>query len=89
MDTKINDWRFHLGKMPRSESPDFGNSNWEQVNVGHKWLPENSTCWYQKHIIVPDFINGIPVGDKTVRMRGGMDPAAVSVSVTSKPIRCD
>jgi hypothetical protein len=76
LDSTVNGWRFRQGEAPGAESPDFDDSDWELVEVGHQWSPENSTCWYRKRITIPDRINGAPVAGRTVRLRVGMDNEA-------------
>ncbi len=76
LDSTVTGWRFRQGEAAGAESPDFDDSDWELVEVGHQWSPENSTCWYRKRITIPERINGAPVAGSTLRLRAGMDNEA-------------
>ncbi len=76
LDWTVHDWRFKLGEVPGAETPDFDDSDWELVDVGHRWWPENSTCWYRKRITIPESINGAPTKGATMRLRIGVDNEA-------------
>jgi len=76
LDATVHDWRFHLGEVPGAEAPDFDDSAWEPVDVGHQWWPHDSTCWYRTRLVVPETINGLPAAGAEIRMRAAMDNAA-------------
>ena len=76
LDSTVHGWRFKHGEVPGAEAPDFDDSDWELVDVGHQWWPENSTCWYRTRITIPEYISGAPVAGSTVRLRVGMDNEA-------------
>ena len=76
LDWTVHGWRFKLGEIRGAEAPDFDDSDWELVDVGHQWWPENSTCWYRKQVTIPESINGAPTTGTTVRLRIGVDNEA-------------
>ncbi|MCX6926292.1 MAG: beta-galactosidase [Verrucomicrobia bacterium] len=76
LDSKVHNWRWHLGEAPRAEQPDFGDSQWDLVDLGFKWWPHDSTGWFRTRITVPETINGIPIKGGSIRMRAGVDNAA-------------
>jgi len=76
LDSTVHGWRFKLGDVAGAEAPDFDDSDWEMVDVGHQWWPHDSVCWFRKRITIPETVNGIPVAGSTLRLRGGMDNEA-------------
>ena len=76
LDSTVHGWRFKLGDIAGAQAPDFDDSGWEAVDVGHRWWPHDSVCWYRKRITIPEAINGIPVAGATVRLRVGIDNEA-------------
>jgi len=76
LDATVHDWRFKLGECPGAEAVEFDDAAWEQVDVGHRWWPHDSTCWYRKRITIPETVSGLPVAGATIRLRVGMDNEA-------------
>lgn len=76
LDSTVNDWRFKAGEVDGAQAPDFDDSAWETVDVGHEWWPHDSVCWFRKQIVIPERVNGIPVDGATLRLRVGMDNQA-------------
>ena len=76
LDTKVHNWRWRLGEVPGAEQPGFDDSSWEQVDLGFKWWPHDSTGWFRTRIAVPETVNGIPVRGGALRMKAGVDNAA-------------
>ncbi len=76
LDSSVRDWRWHFGEEQDAEQPGFDDSRWEQVELGFKWWPHDSTGWFRTRITVPEKVNGIPIRDGTLRMRAGVDNAA-------------
>lgn len=76
LDATVHEWRFRLGEVPGAEAPDFDDSAWETVDVGHQWWPHDSTCWYRTRLVIPETINGLPTAGAAIRMRAAMDNAA-------------
>lgn len=72
----VTEWRWRLGEVPGAEAPTFDDSDWDKVEVGHRWWPSESTCWYRTRIRIPERINGVPVAGSTVRLRVGIDNEA-------------
>ncbi len=75
--SQVTDWRFQLGEIPGAESPNFDDSSWPAVRVGHIWWPHNSKGWFRTTIEVPETIRGFPVKGKRLRMLCGMDNEAI------------
>ncbi len=78
LDTHVTEWRFHLGDIESAHLPDFDDSGWKKVSVGHRWWPSDSTCWFRARIEIPQTIKGFPTQGKTVRLICGMDNGAVA-----------
>ena len=76
LESSVHDWLFKQGEVPGAEAPAYDDSDWEVVDLGHQWWPNNSTCWYRKKVIIPEKINGIAVAGSTVCMRVGLDNEA-------------
>lgn len=76
LDSTVHNWRFHLGDVPGAESPDFDDSAWEAVDVGHQWWPHDSTCWYRTRVTIPETINNLPTIGAEIRMHAAMDNEA-------------
>jgi len=72
----VSGWRFKLGECPGAETPDWDDSDWARVAIGHRWWPHDSTCWFRTRIRIPDRINGIDVTGSTVRLKLGVDNGA-------------
>ncbi len=76
LDSSVEAWRFKLGETPGAEAADCDDAAWEVVDVGHKWWPHNSTCWYRKRLTIPERVNGIPAAGATLRLKVAMDNEA-------------
>ncbi len=76
LDSTIHAWRFQLGEVPGAEAPDFDDSQWRKVEVGFRWLPHDSTCWFRTQIVLPDRIQGIAVAGTPVLLKLAMDNGA-------------
>lgn len=76
LDARTEGWRFHLGEAKGAEAPDYDDSAWDRVEIGHRWWPDDSTCWYRARIVIPQFINGIDVAGTPVRLKLGVDNGA-------------
>ncbi|MBI4559533.1 MAG: beta-galactosidase [Candidatus Hydrogenedentes bacterium] len=76
LDSTVQGWRFRLGEAPGAEAADFDDSDWEQVEVGYRWYPHDSTCWFRTRITIPESINEVPVTGSTVRLKLGVDNEA-------------
>jgi hypothetical protein len=76
LDSNIQTWRWHLGEAAGAERPDFNDSQWQEVELGFRWWPHDSSGWFRTRIIVPESVNGIPVKGGPIRMRAGVDNGA-------------
>jgi len=76
LDSTVHDWRFKLWEAPGAEKRDFEDASWQTVDIGFKWWPSESTCWFRKVIVVPETINGVPTAGAAVRLRVAMDNEA-------------
>ncbi|MHB1921440.1 MAG: putative Ig domain-containing protein [Chitinophagaceae bacterium] len=51
-------WKFHTGDDPRYDSPQYNDSGWKSMEVGHYWEEEghpgyDGFAWYRLHVIIP------------------------------------
>ena len=76
LDSSVQGWRFKLGDPPGAQAPEFDDSAWERVDVGHQWWPHDSVCWYRKRITMPETIHGVSAAGASVRLRVGVDNEA-------------
>ena len=76
LDSTVHAWRFQLGEVPGAEAPGFDDSQWRKVEVGFRWLPHDSTCWFRTQIVLPDRIQGIAAAGAPVLLKLAMDNAA-------------
>lgn len=72
----VHGWRFHFGEAPGAEAPGFDDADWTAVEVGHRWLPDNSTCWYRARIEVPERVCGLAARGRPLRLELGVDNEA-------------
>ena len=76
LDSNVHNWRWFLGEATGAERPDFDDSQWQQVDLGFKWWPHDSTGWFRTRVTIPESINGVPTNGAAVRMKAGVDNGA-------------
>jgi len=72
----VRGWRFRLGEVPGAHAVAFDDTDWRFVDVGHKWWPSDSTCWFRTRITMPERINDVDVSGATIRLRLSIDNEA-------------
>ena len=76
LDSTVHDWRFKLWETPGAEKAGFDDSAWETVDVGYRWWPSESTCWFRKVITVPETVNGVTTAGANLHLRFAIDNEA-------------
>jgi Beta-galactosidase len=76
MDATVHGWRYRHGEVPGAEAADFDDSSWERVDVGHKWWPHGSNCWFRTRLVMPETVSGVDVTGAAVRLKLGVDNGA-------------
>lgn len=76
LESSVHDWRFRLGEQPGAEAVAFDDSDWERVDIGHRWLPHESACWFRKRLVIPEKVSGTPVAGSPLYLRVGVDNEA-------------
>lgn len=49
---RLENWRGKKGEQPQALKPDFDDSKWEKVGLGHKF--QGATCWFRTKFTVPE-----------------------------------
>ena len=77
LDASVHYWRFTMGdEALHAEGADYADDDWVVVDLGHRWWPNGSTCWFRKRITIPSSLHGVDVTGSQVRLKLGVDNAA-------------
>ncbi len=76
LDSDVREWRWRLGELAGAEQAGLDDSQWQEVGLGFKWWPHDSTGWFRTRIILPEYVNGLPTRGSVIRMKAGVDNGA-------------
>ncbi|HID05881.1 MAG TPA: hypothetical protein EYP10_01910, partial [Armatimonadetes bacterium] len=62
-------WRFKKTADIQCASPNYDDSDWALVKVGHKWRGLHDAVWLRTIVVIPEELNGMRVYGKPVGMR--------------------
>jgi len=61
-------WKFSTQDSRDFARPDFDDSSWQEVTVGHKWKSAGF-AWFRSYIKIPDEVDGNPTKGQAIGLR--------------------
>ncbi len=55
----IPGWRFKIGAPEGAQAPDFNDSSWDWVKLGHNWSSKDGEAWFRATLNPPAQVEGI------------------------------